>query len=181
MPSLISFLIFVCVCAAVLGGIAAFISRLSQAPHPKIAPDWEPPKSDPLPYAKRKYFFSAAEHLFYESLKAAVMPNHVLFAKVRLADVVYIKRGTGSWQSYFNRISAKHLDFLLCDKNLLPVVAIELDDSSHDEEKRQIRDGFVDQVLNAAALPILRVRAKHAYEPADLRQMLLPYVQTQRL
>ena len=48
--------------------------------------------------------------------------------------------------------TAKHLDFVICNKDLAPVVAIELDDASHDAEDREERDDFVDAVLRAGEL-----------------------------
>lgn len=52
----------------------------------KISPSWEPPKADPLPYAKRKFFFSAAELFFYEVLRRLV-PEYTVFAKIGRAHV----------------------------------------------------------------------------------------------
>jgi hypothetical protein len=89
-----------------------------------------------LPYSAKKYFFSAAERSFYEVLRRLV-PDHTLSAKVRLANLVYVSRGTESRQSHFNRIQSKHIDFVLCDNDLTPVLAIELDDASHAEESRK--------------------------------------------
>jgi hypothetical protein len=127
---------------------------------------------------KQKYFFSVAERSFYEILRRLAF-DYTVFAKVRLADVVHVSKGSGAWQSHFNRISSKHLDFLLCDQNLAPVVAIEFDDSSHDEKDRQSRDDFVDQVLASAALPIIHVRAKRGYALDEVREMLRPYTRVQ--
>jgi hypothetical protein len=174
MESLIGVLILIVVCAAIARAFAALHSKPQQSSASKISPDRLPSTADPLPYAKRKYFFSVAERSFYEILRR-LAPDHTVFAKVRLADVVHVSKGSGAWQSHFNRISAKHLDFLLCDRNLAPVVAIELDDSSHDEEGRQSRDDFVDQVLASAALPVIHVRAKRGYALDEVRAMLRPY------
>ena len=185
MEALVGFVIFIIICAFIAGGMAALIARsrrsrpnIGQNSPPIIAPDSQPPKADPLPYSKRKYFFSAAERSFYEILKRLASAEHTVFAKVRLADLVCVSKGADAWQSHFNRINRKHLDFVLCNRDLAPVVAIELDDSSHDEEDRDPRDKFVDQVL-AAALPILRVRAKRAYNLDEVRRLLSPYVQVQ--
>ena len=175
---------------AVAGGIAGLVQRFSQSnpnrflpptfapqmPAPVIAPDSQPPKADPLPYSKKNYFFSAAERSFYEVLKRLVAAEHTVFAKVRLADLVYVSKGADSWQSHFNRINRKHVDFVLCNRDLAPVVAIELDDSSHDSEEREARDEFVDQVLASPALPIVHIRAKRAYAVDELRAALHPYL-----
>lgn len=59
-----------------------------------------------------------------------------------------------------NRISRKHVDFLLCDSQTMrPRVGVELDDSSHAREDRQTRDALVQQVFDAAGLALLRFRA----------------------
>lgn len=42
---------------------------------------------------------------------------------------------------------------------LEPVLAIELDEKSHQRKDRKDRDAFVDQVFQAAALPLLHVPA----------------------
>jgi hypothetical protein len=179
--ALVGFGIILFVGAAVLGGIAGLIQRFNGSasknpPRPTIDPNWQPPKADPLPYEARKYFFSIAERSFYEVLKRLISADHTVFAKVRLADLVYVTKGSGSWQSHFNRISRKHVDFVLCNRDLAPVVAIELDDSSHDAEEREARDEFVDQVLASAALPIVHIRAKRAYAPDELRAALYPFL-----
>ena len=176
MASLIGFLIFILVCAAILGGIVGLVSRLQRPRQPKFAADWQPPTADLLPYSKQKYFFSAAERSFYEILKRLAPAEHTVFAKVRLADVVHVNGGAPGWQSHFNRISGKHVDFLLCNNDLAPVLAIELDDKSHGQEDRQSRDYFVDQALAAAALPVLRVQARRGYVIDEVREMLRPYL-----
>ncbi len=139
---------------------------------------WTPPAADApeFPFLRKKYFFSAAERSFYEVLRRVVGEQVHLFAKVRLADVVYVAKGTGSWQTHFNRIQSKHIDFLLCDRQqIAPLLAIELDDSSHDAEARQSRDQVVDAVCEAARLPIIRISAQRAYTPESLRTILEPH------
>lgn len=123
-----------------------------------------------LPYRKKDYFFSQAERSFYAVLMKAVAGEFVIFSKVRLADILYVEKGTEKWQSYFNRIQSKHIDFVLCTPDLIqPVLVIELDDSSHDREDRRKRDAFVDDALAAAGLPILHVLARRTYSPVELK------------
>src|SRR4051812_7248029 len=159
MAILVGSLILFLVCALVVARLVRLVSSTARKATPTISGS---PAYAALPYAKTKYFFSAAERSFYEILRRLV-PDHTVFAKVRLADLVHVRKGTSAWQSHFNRIDRKHLDFVLCDNDLAPVMAIELDDRSHDDEDREARDRFVDQVLGSVSLPIVRVRAKHAY------------------
>jgi hypothetical protein len=133
-----------------------------------------PAKPKTLPYSRRNYFFSAAERAFYEILRR-LTPQHTVFAKVRLAELVYVK-GTVWCQSHLNRIDRKHIDFVVCDKNLAPVVAIELDETSSAQKDRRARDEFVDEVLAAASLPLIHVRTRRGYVIDEIHQLLSPYL-----
>ena len=128
-----------------------------------------------FPFAKRNYFFSAAERSFYEVLRRLVS-EHTVFAKVKLSELVYVTKKGSEWRSHQNRIDRKHLDFVVCDADLSPLLAIELDDSSHNEQGRRERDAFVDQVLTAAGIPIVRIAARRGYQLDELRQILSPHL-----
>ncbi|MGI9012714.1 MAG: DUF2726 domain-containing protein [Phycisphaerales bacterium] len=122
-----------------------------------------------FPYQKKDWLFSKAERSFFGVLQHVVADRSIIFAKVRLADLVFITKGAANRQSHQNRINMKHVDFVLCDPDSVkPLLVIELDDSTHDQSKRQARDAFVDQTLAAAGLPILHVRAQQAYNAAGL-------------
>lgn len=132
-----------------------------------------------LPYRRKDYLLSKAERSFFGVLHQAVGDDYWIFAKVRVADLVWMPRGTESRQSHFNRIQAKHIDFLLCDPDVVrPILAIELDDSSHQGEDRRSRDEFVDQALRAAGLPLLRVPCKAGYRVDELRERVRAAVTT---
>lgn len=124
-----------------------------------------PSKSiDELPYDKHPFLLSKAERSFFGVLEKAVGGSYRIFAKVRLADLIKVRSNTESRQSYFNKIQAKHIDFVLCDPDYIsPVAAVELDDSSHNKQSRKDRDQFVDDALSAAGLPIIRFRVKKSY------------------
>lgn len=49
---------------------------------------------------------------------------------------------------------------------------IELDDRTHETEHAQKRDAFVDQALEDAQIPILRIRAQRAYDVQELRDAI---------
>jgi hypothetical protein len=133
-----------------------------------------------FPYSRKAALFSPAERSFLGVLEQAVGGHYRVFGKVRIADVVETKRGlSGSRrQSAFNRINAKHFDFLLCDKENLPVVcAIELDDKSHSGSSRQQRDVFVTELCRNVGLPLLRMRASKTYSLPELRVKILEVTQ----
>lgn len=138
---------------------------------------------DTLPYTLKKALFSPAERSFLGVLEQAIGKHYQIFGKVRLADVIETKRGLSASdrQTAFNRINAKHFDFLLCKKEDLTIVcAVELDDKSHRKTSRQQRDAFVVDLCQAVGLPLLRVQAKRTYTVQELRAKVLDVTQ-QRL
>jgi hypothetical protein len=134
----------------------------------------EKTEEDCLPYYLRDNFLSVAELNFYRVLVTAVSNWAVIFGKTSLGDLFYTSTGEQSQNTtYRNKIVQKHVDFVLCDPlTMLPLLAIELDDKSHQRTDRQARDAFVDQVFAAAGLPLVHIVARASYPAAQLDQIL---------
>jgi very-short-patch-repair endonuclease len=127
------------------------------------------------PYEKEQSLFSPAERSFLGVLEQADNGRHRFMGKVRLADIVKVKRGMSksAWQNAFNKIQSKHVDIVACDPASLSVqFVIELDDSTHGQSKRQDRDQFVDNTLRAAGIPVIHFLAKKAYSVPDIQVTL---------
>lgn len=109
---------------------------------------------------QRRSLLSKNELEFYKVLYPIASKNGlILFTKTRLADLIEPVKGSANWQGSFNKISQKHVDFILCDASKLnPVLIIELDDATHERANRQLRDEFVDQALKSAKIPILHTK-----------------------
>ncbi len=123
-------------------------------------------------YRLRDDFVSRAEASFFHTLRSVVEDQVLIFPKVNLADLVYAPRQQEQ-RSAWNRINRKHIDFVLCDPSTLqPVVAIELDDRSHQRQDRAQRDAFLDDVLRRAGLQLLRFPAGQSYNRQVLRTEL---------
>lgn len=98
---------------------------------------------------------------------------------MRVADLVKVESGYSRrdfWR-FFNKISGKHVDFVVCDRATVePVYCVELDDSSHQARKRQDRDVFVDEVFKAAGIRLVRVPCKRGYSLEEVRDLIGPGV-----
>lgn len=133
------------------------------------------PRESSGPPGHKLYIFSAhesllspAERSFYGVLLQVLKGRYVVFAKVRLCDV--LKHGN---RQSLNKISQKHVDFVLCTPDrIAPVLAIELDDKSHSTPHRKERDDFVDQAFGAAELPIVHVPVKRNYSTAEVLTLI---------
>ncbi len=131
-----------------------------------------PSDSGPLPFRLRDDFLSPAEISFYHVLMAAADSRFTVCPKVNLSDIFFVTRPDLN-QAARNRISCKHVDFLLCDgRSMRPCAGIELDDSSHARKDRQARDAYVERVFETAGLPLLRFPARHSYAVSDIASRL---------
>ncbi|MEZ5943722.1 MAG: DUF2726 domain-containing protein [Planctomycetaceae bacterium] len=126
-----------------------------------------------LPYEQNPEFLTKAERSFFGVLQQAVAGRYHIFVKVRLADLLTVRSGAEKWQSHFNRIQSKHIDFVLCDmEQIAPLLAVELDDKSHQRRKRQQRDAFLEEALAAANFSLLRIPVRTSYNVGQLRQQI---------
>ena len=159
-------LVIAVVLAALLAAAAALIRASSpQARRQNVTTAYE--AAPPL--------LTAAERSFFGVLQQAVASDYHVFAKVRLADIVrpVSNHSRSGWQSAFNPITGKHVDFVLCEKSRLTVVAVvELDDRSHESFARGFRDELVDSALADARIPILRVSVRQAYSLGVIREQV---------
>lgn len=124
------------------------------------------------PFFRRKYLLTKSEKSFYGVLRRILGDSHI-FAKVRLADLVEADERHLLRKSNFDHIKSKHIDFVICDATLSPLVVIELDDLSHQRPVRVARDRDVNRILEIAELPILRVPVRRVYNPVDIAKQLL--------
>ena len=126
-------------------------------------------KSPGPPYEKRKSLLTDSELRFYGVLRKSA-EDWAICSMVRIADLIRVKPDTPKRQAWLNRILAKHVDFVLCNPETMEVVlAIELDDRSHQRADRVERDEFVNDAFKAAGLPLLRVKVQEDYDGKELK------------
>jgi hypothetical protein len=128
------------------------------------------PRIPPSPYRRRGSLFTRDERRFYEALRQAAGQRFLVFAQMRLIDLVEVPKGAAGSPFWYAKVRHKHVDFVLCDRETTaPVLAIELDGASHETEIQRQRDAEKDAVLRQAGLPLLRVATqKGGYTPKAL-------------
>ena len=134
----------------------------------------EQPKRISL-FRQRDALFTAAERSFLGVLDQASAGRYRVFGKVRIADVIAPAKGLdkSTWTSVFNRIKAKHFDFVLCDPQTLKVKAvIELNDKSHSSSRRVERDELVGRACADAGLALRMVKARRSYSVEAVKQVV---------
>ena len=135
-------------------------------------------KAPEFPFEKVDSLMTKTELNFYRVLNQCIDENTLLFSKVRMADIITVIKGSENWRGHFNKIQAKHVDFLLCDsESIEPLLIIELDDKSHDRPDRIARDEFVDSAMEAAKLDIIHIKVQDDYDQDSLKKLIFEYLE----
>lgn len=134
----------------------------------------EPPKQESqkkYPYEK-KWLLTKAEYAFYKILKKKCdQRNIIICPKVRMEDFLNVtdKKNISKYRGY---IKSRHIDFMLCNKNLYLLAGLELDDSSHDHPKARIIDEFKNNVFQAIQIPLFRVKTTDGNYELKIEEIL---------
>lgn len=137
------------------------------------APELALETDEPPRYARSKSVLTFQERRFYLALLRAVENRHQVLAKVRLADFVYLANLPRDSKRHRNQLLCRHVDFLLCQPGTLaPLLAIELDDSSHAYPDNQARDEFKNELFNTVGLPLWRLKIQSGYSTKYVREQI---------
>ncbi len=127
--------------------------------------------SYPFPFDKKTTIFTAAEKNFHSLLEQAVGENYRVINRVKLNDIITIRKGISkkASQTAIMQANQKYLDFVICDKNTMELKgAIDLVDTQGKGYKLK-KDWFVSGALDAAAIPHLRIKIKPSYSLEEIR------------
>ena len=131
-------------------------------------------KPEATSYHAAPSLLTPTEAHFYQTLREAVGPLAVIQCKVRLADLLVAPPDDFA---AFRRVSQKHVDFVLCERRTLkPLVAVELDDSSHKRANRIARDRFVNAAYDSAKFPLIHFPVQPDYNSADMLAKLQKFL-----
>lgn len=134
------------------------------------------------PYKLTQRVFSPKEGYFYRDVRPiADKLGLIVFTKMRLADLLYIPKGTENEKAWFNRIKAKHIDFIFVDSNYKIRLLVEIDDQTHNRADRQARDEEVDEIFRQQGLEVLHLRAwGKQYGAEDLETIIATALNVQK-
>ena len=124
-----------------------------------------------FPYRRRSALFSPAERSFLGALDLATGRDFRIFGKVRVGDLLapQDRLDASARTTALNKINRKHFDFVLCRPHDLSVLCvIELNDKSHQNRDRQLRDYFLIDACKGARLPLLMFDARRVYSPSEI-------------
>lgn len=116
-------------------------------------------------YLVKTSFLSPAEKHFYQKLNQIINNNFVIFSHVKMAELLYSNSKEFKPENHM-----QHIDFILCNPQDFSIkLGIELDDSSHNNEKAKQRDEFKNQIFKQINVPLLRILYTPGYSPNKLK------------
>lgn len=127
-----------------------------------------------FPYRK-KSLLTPTEKQFYDILKVKCdSRNLLIYPKVRIED--YIEVTTQKQKNkYRGRIKSRHIDFLVCDAYTNILMAIELDDRSHNTPEAQEVDEFKNKLFEHVNIPLARIKTNPEAYNAEIERNLNLY------
>ena len=127
-------------------------------------------------YTPKIFMITLNELNFYNILlEIAKEMDLILFSQVSLYNIVETRKDldNSTRQSYFNKIAAKTIDFVLVDKNSCRIkLCIELDDSTHNKQKRIERDKFINELFESLEINLLRYPVYNVYYKETLKKKI---------
>lgn len=131
--------------------LAAISSLISKSSYSKLSTKYR--------YRRKDFIMTKAENDFFDVIMQAVGDNYHVFPQVHLSEFLDHKVKGQNWQHALHYINQKSVDYVICDKQYRrPLLAIELDDWSHNSTIRQERDANVERIFQESGMPLLRFK-----------------------
>ena len=155
MKSLFLYLVGMAICSALLVLLRALARERREGA------EW--------PFSAKKPLSRVEQVLYYRLVQT--LPELIVLAQVPMSSFLRVRRGR-TWNEWFNRISQKSIDFLVCERDFAIVMAIELDDRTHDEPARKTSDKTKSSALTAAGVPLIRWPASALPDIGTIRRIV---------
>lgn len=134
-----------------------------------------------LPYLKKPYLLTKKERELFSILNECIPSNYYIFPQIHIASIIEVKKYEKEWQKYFNKIISKSIDFVVFDnENISPILAIELDDVTHMQEKRIIRDDFVNSLFEEVQIKLYRIKTADLNDRDTLKKEIIKLLDASR-
>jgi len=129
-------------------------------------------------YRRKEYLISKAEHEFFNILTENLGDKYFVFPQIHLSTFLDNKVVGQDWHGALRHIDEKSVDFVICDKVYIkPLLAIEVDDKSHDRSDRRARDIEVEGILKEAGFPLLRFENHGQFDRQEISKQILEILQ----
>ena len=124
-------------------------------------------------YARKGRVMTPVESEFFHLLVSEMGQDYYFFPQLHLDAIIEPAGSRKSRFSAFRHINQKSVDFVACGKtSLCPIFAIELDDKTHHQPKRIIRDREVERILTDAGIALVRIENHGRFGTKELARQI---------
>ena len=124
-------------------------------------------------YIPKRFIMNRNEYAFYKLLLMSVGYKQCVIPQVHLDELVKPRTSKQSRIFSFRHINQKSVDFVVCNTaGMHPVVAIELDGSSHSKDNTIARDAEVERILEQVRIPLLRFKNDEKVSIEELQKKI---------
>ena len=102
---------------------------------------------------------NASEAALFGILSDHMPPGFHVHGKVRVEDIIRVKRGLPEKRRWAarGRVKSRHVDYLITNRSGVPVMAIELDGRAHNPKNPSEADKVKTALFRAAGIPLQRI------------------------
>lgn len=174
-------MIIVIICAAVvIWGFFEIIKRVAEQNRRNEEIDREEKRRNvnqtlqqQMPHSKtyeKKKLMTATEIKFFHAIKDSTPKGYVVLPQINLATII----NRSDDHKYQNELF-RNIDFVVFDLETNPIVLIEINDNSHKEKDRWIRDKKVESICREADLPIITLWTDYGINSEYIKKRIEEY------
>jgi len=144
--------------------LAFFLRRGSGFKQPEVSP--LPDGQLRMFEAAPSLFVNAAEAALFSILRGKLPAGFHIHSKVRLEDIIRVKRNVKPKMRWAmrGRVKSRHVDYLITTADGRPVMAIELDGSSHNPKNPSEADKVKTALFGAAGISLRRINVGENFD-----------------
>jgi len=120
-------------------------------------------------FAARERFLGQPETLIYLLLETGI-PDHDIFANVSLASVIAVPGGGYDREQQLRRLSQCQVDFVVCDKSMRVVAAIEVESAADPLPAGEQR--FKEECFKSSGIRLIRINSAALPRRDEIRKLV---------
>lgn len=155
-------LIFLFIIVAVIFIVKEFFNK---------KPNSDKPKAFQKLLYRKKRLMTETELSFFRTLEQKYNLQYYIIPQVLLSSIIEVDlpRSFYAYKGYRSKIDKKVIDFILFNKqDFSPVVAIELDDTSHLKPEAYKNDNFKNQIFDKLEINLVRIKVAQNYDLSEI-------------
>lgn len=136
-------------------------------------------------YTRQDFLLSPEERSLFKALDKAIGDEYVIFAKIRILDVISPRTTTGvdpAWNA-LDALGERHFAFILCRQSDLSIACavMMVQHQIPGRKKMPVGEHPLKSICTAAGLPLLRLESSPFYDSHDIRQAVAEAVRREPL